>query len=490
MGPPFCSHARRYEDFWRVQRALNPRLQMQEEQGMLRKSTLMGTLALGLVASAISLTPSPTIAQTAPTPTCGQPQLPTCGIYNPFTGPQVQNGDVRSNVTVEGGTITVDYSALPPDSIDLPAQVTATAITTLSSAVGNNVSAKVQNELQLQGNITQDMFGSVVALNTITTTSAVPGVIASVTNAYGNTAQAEACCGGMDVDVDQLTRGGSVLADGLVTTAPGLGTLTMASTSSGNAIGTSVTNGPLTLRGLQTNNSDIFSSSSGQVCCNNDAISVASTGVANSALSASTNSTVYSTTRQRNNAQVLSGASHVTGSGTIITSATQATGNSVYTTNQFGYTQVDAQQNNSGTISAVANLTANNYRTSAVVGATATANSILLSSQGSSGTLVGFQDNGLGADVISTVFLDGASNNGGVAQASSTAISNAITGYACSGCGTDTVKIEGVFGQTNGANTTANVNIGSNIGVGTYGSILGQGSAVGNSATFIAQRNN
>jgi hypothetical protein len=125
-----------------------------------------------------------------------------------------------------------------------------------------------------------------------------------------------------------------------------------------------------------------------------------------------------------------------------------------------------------------------------VVGATATANSILLSSQGSSGTLVGFQDNGVGANVLSNVFLDGASNNGGVAQASSTAIGNAITGYACSGCGTSTVKIEGVFGQTNGANITSNVNVGSNIGVGTYGSILGQGSAVGNSATFIAQRNN
>jgi hypothetical protein len=322
------------------------RLQMQEEQGMLRKSTLMGTLALGLLVSAGSMLPGAASAQTAPAPapaptapTCGQPLLPTCGIYNPFTGPQVQNGDVRSNVTVNGGTITVDYTVLPPDSLPLPAQVTATSITTLSSAIGNNVSAKVQNELQLQGNITQDMFGAVVALNTITTTSAVPGLIGSITSAYGNTAQAEACCGGMDVDMNQLTRGGSVLADALVTTAPGLGTLSMATTSSGNAIGTSVTNGPLTLRGFQTNNSDIFSSSSGQVCCNNNAISVASTAVANSSASASTNSTVYATTRQRNNAVVLSGASHVTGSGTIITSATQATGNSVYATNQFGYTK-------------------------------------------------------------------------------------------------------------------------------------------------------
>jgi hypothetical protein len=461
---------------------------------MYNKLAIVSALVLSSAIGATILVPTSASAQTAPTPAppppCGQPQTQSCGIYNPFAGPQVLNGNVTSRVTVNGGTITVDYSAIPPDSIPLPAQVTATSVSTLSSAIGNNVSAKVQNELQLQGNISQDLFGAVAAFNVVTTTSAVPGLIGSITSAYGNTAQAEACCGGMNVDMNQVVSGGSVLADAIVTAAPGLGTLSMSSTSSANAIGTSVTNGPLTLRGFQLNNGDVFSSSQGNVCCNNDAITVASTAVANSSASASVNSTVYATTRQRNNGVVLSGASHVTGSGTIITSATQATGNSVYATNQYGYTQVDAQQNNSGTIRAVANLTANNYRTSAVVGATATANSILLSSQGSSGTLVGFQDNGIGADVTSQVFLDGASNNGGVAQASSTAIGNAITGYACSGCGTSTVKIEGVFGQTNLANVTSNVNVGSNLAVGTYGSILGQGTAVGNSATFIAQRNN
>lgn len=454
---------------------------------MYHKSTLLGTLALGALAIAVS---APTGASAQTTSTCGQPQQQSCGIYNPFTGPQVQNDNVSANVTVNGGTITVDYSVLPPGTLPLPPQVTASSVTALSSAIGNSVSARVENELQLQGDISQDLFGSVTAFNTITTTSAVPGLIGSVTSAYGNTAQAEACCGGMDVTMNQTTRGGSVVADGLVTAAPGVGTLSMSSTASGNAIGTSVTNGPLTLRGFQLNNANVSSASSGVVCCNNDAISVASTAVANSSASASVNSTVYATTRQRNNGQVFGGASHVTGSGTIITSATQATANSVYATNQYGYTQVDAQQNNSGSVTAVASLRASNYRTSAVVGATATANSILLSSQGSSGTLVGFQDNGVGGDVLTRVFLDGASNNGGVAQASATAIGNAITGYACSGCGTSTVKIEGVFGQTNNASVTSNVSIGSSVGVATHGAIFGQSTAVGNSATFIAQRNN
>ena len=454
---------------------------------MYNKLITVSTLAISLMIGSASLAPTLANAQAAP-PTCGQPLQQPCGIYNPFTGPQVQNGDVVSTVTVNGGTITVDYNMVPAGSIPLPAQVTATSVTTLSSAIGNSVSAKVQNELQLQGNISQDLFGSVGAFNVVTTNSAVPGFIASVTSAYGNTAQAEACCGGLDVTISQTVSGGLVIADAQVTTAPGLGTLSMASTASANAIGTSVTNGPLTLRGFQLNNNGVISSSQGVVCCNDGSVTVASTGVANSAASASANSTVYSTTIQRNNGHVLSGASHVTGSGTIITSATQATGNSVYASNQWGYTQVDAQQNNSGRIGAVADLTAHNYRTSAVVGATATGNSILLSSQGSSGSLFGFQDNGIGADISSHAFLDGASNNGGVAQASSTAIGNAITAYACSGCGTSAVKIEGIFAQTNLANVTSTVSVGTSTGVGTYGSIVGQGTAVGNSATFIAQR--
>lgn len=463
---------------------------------MNKTRTIASTLVLGFAVAGF-MVPATSHAQTAPPPasppppppTCGQPLQPTCGIYNPFTGPQVQVGNVTSRVTVNGSTITVDYTTLPPDSAPLPAQVTASAISTLSSAIGNNVSAKVQNQLQLQGNISQDLFGTVAAFNTVTTTSAVPGVIASVTSAYGNTAQAEACCGGMDVDMTQITRAGSILADGLVTTAPGLGTLSMSSTASANAIGTSVTNGPLTLRGMQTNNVGVYGSSSGQVCCNTASITVASNAIANSSVSSSTNSTVYSTTRQINNGEVLSGASHVTNNGRVITSATQATANSVYASNQWGYTQVDAQQNNSGQIRGVANLTANNYRDAAVVGATVAANSILLSSQGSSGTLIGFQDNGIGANVISDVFLDGASSNGGVAQASGTASANSITGYACSGCGTNSVKLEGVFGQSNYANVTSNVSVGTTGGIGTYGSIIGQGTAVGNSATFIAQRN-
>jgi hypothetical protein len=458
---------------------------------MYNKLATVSTLALGLMVSGLSFVPTSSQAQTAapttPAP-CGQVVQPTCGIYNPYGGAQTQNGNVTSNVIVNGSTITVDYSTVPADSIPLPAQVSATAITTLSSAIGNNVSAKVQNELQLRGDVVQNLFGSVAATSSVTTTSAVPGLIASITSAYGNTSQAEACCGGMNIDMSQIVSGGSVVADGRVATAPGLGTLSMASTASANAIGTSVTNGPLTLRGLQTNNGLVFSASQGAVCCNSTAITVASTAVANSSASASTNSTVYSTTRQVNSGQVLSASVHTTNSGRLITSATQATGNSVYASNQWGYTQVDANQSNTGYIGAFARLTANNYQTAAVAGATATANSILLSSQGSDGTLIGFQNN-IG-DVSSQVFLDGSSTNGGVAQASGTAIANSMTGYACSGCGTNTVKLEGFYGQTNNANVTSTISVGTVGGIGTHGSVLAQGTAVGNSATFIAQRVN
>jgi hypothetical protein len=50
--------------------------------------------------------------------------------------------------------------------------------------------------------------------------------------------------------------------------------------------------------------------------------------------------------------------------------------------------------------------------------------------------------------------------------------------------------LEGFYGQTNNANVTSTISVGTVGGIGTHGSVLAQGTAVGNSATFIAQRVN
>jgi hypothetical protein len=454
---------------------------------MLKSLTLTGTmlsglLAGGLMAAPLLLASGPALAQTAPT--CGAPVNQPCPTTVPFQGEQLQTGNVTASVVINGQSVTVT----PTPTDGSPATVTASDITSLSSAMGNNLSYKVQNELRLEGSAAQSLFGSVEAYNVVTAPSAVPGVVVSVTSAYGNTAQAEACCGGMDIALSQSANTGSILADARLSAGPGLGTLSMSSTATANAIGTSVTNGPLTLRGTQSNAVGVYSSSQANVCCNltTGSITVGATAVANSAASTSSTSTVYSTNRQTNSGAINADSSHVTNSGRAITSATQATGNSVYTLNQWGYTSVDAVQSNTGAVSTKANLTANNFVDFAVVGGTSTGNSILLSNQGSDATLVGYQDNGVGGTVSSTTYFDGTSASGGVATATGMSIGNAMTGYACSGCGQNLVKLEGYFGQTNAANITTTVSM----GAGTGSAITGQATAVGNSATFIAQRNN
>lgn len=397
---------------------------------------------------------------------------------------QTQTGAVNAAIVINGTSVTV--SPTPPDGSGYPAVVTADSITSLATAIGNNLSYKVQNELRLVGSATQTLSAPVAATNAITTTAAVPGLITSVTSAFGNTAQAEVCCGGMDVTFNQavLAATGEISAIGTVQTAPGLGTLAMSSTASANVIGASAVNGPMTLGANQSNAANLFSRSQGQVCCNTQSITLGSTAAANSSTTTSETSTVYTTAHQTNSGHVTSQSSHVTNSGRLITSATQATGNSVTALNRWGYTQVDGSQHNSGSINAHGGLQAHNYLQSAAVGANATANSLLLSSVGSDATTSFTQVNDLTGGVFAQADFVASSASGGVGQAVAQATGNAMTAYACTSCGQNNVKVEGYFTQTN----NGSIHSVANVGGGTGGAIVAQATAVGNSASFIAQQ--
>jgi hypothetical protein len=89
-----------------------------------------------------------------------------------------------------------------------------------------------------------------------------------------------------------------------------------------------------------------------------------------------------------------------------------------------------------------------------------------------------------GGNVTSFAMLEGNSSRGGVGSVSSMATGNAITGYACASCGSAGVKVEGYSTQVNNAAVTA----ATYVGVGTAGQINANATAIGNSATFIAQR--
>lgn len=442
-------------------------------------------LLCGTALVAVSLVAGPADAQQAPTCANGQPVPPQgCGPLVIGDVSQVQTSAVTSSVIINGQTIIVT----PAPTDGSPAEITATAVTGLSTGIGNNLTAQSQGPTPIQGAATQTLSASVTATNQITTSAPVPGLITAVTTAFGNTAQAEACCGGLDVGFTQTVAAGghAVTADGTVATVQGLGTLSMASTATANVIGAGAINGPIALRGIQDNGATVNSWARGAACCNTASITVGSTAAANALATTSETSTVYTNVWQTNRGFVSSTSDHVTNSGRLITSATQATGNSVTMFNQWGYTDLRGSQGNYARVVAQGFLSANNYVDAATVGATGTANSALVSSQGSDALvdLVQYNDFSGGVDVLAD--FNAASATGGVGTASATATGNAVTGYACSACGQAQVKIEGFTTQINNADVTASTTI----GAGTGGALIGRATAVGNTANFIAQTRN
>jgi hypothetical protein len=165
-----------------------------------------------------------------------------------------------------------------------------------------------------------------------------------------------------------------------------------------------------------------------------------------------------------------------------VTSAAAAAGNLAEIQNKYGYAQLDGFQGNKGNITAASVVQLNDWGGFAVSGANAIGNSALVSNLGSDVT-VGMQQNNFG-NVTAFGMLEGNSSRGGVGVVSASAIGNAITGYACASCGSPSVKVEGYSNQMNVGNVTASTFV----GVGTAGPIIASATAVGNSATFIAQR--
>lgn len=448
------------------------------------KRVLTLSTVTGAAAAALAVFAAPAAqAQQAPTCQGGIPAPPEgCGPLNIGGVTQLQTAPVSSTVYINGQTIVVT----PPPANGTPAEVTATAVTGLSTGIGNNLTAQSQGPTPIVGSASQTLSASVTALNTITTTAPVPGLITAVTSAYGNTAQAEACCGGLDVGFTQtVTTGGhAITADGSVTTVQGLGTLTMASTATANVIGAGAINGPITLRGIQDNAATVNSWSRGSACCNTGSITVGSTAAANSLATTSTTSTVYTTASQYNSGFVSSTSDHWTNSGRIITSATQGTGNSITMFNEWGYTDLRGSQTNDAPVVSRGYLTANNYVEAATAGATGQANSAIVSSQGADALVDLVQVNTLAGGVEVLADFNASSPTGGVGQATATAAGNSLTAYACSSCGQNQVKIEGFATQINDGSVTALVTM----GAGTSGTLLGQATAVGNTANFIAQQ--
>jgi hypothetical protein len=340
----------------------------------------------------------------------------------------------------------------------------ANNVTGSSTAAGNNMAARaVQQDMNVVS--TQHLDGNVGALSTITAGSA-RGLTLSTAVTAGNTAQVEGCCAVTTSDVNQ----GS--SDAVVS----------ATQSTGNSFAGWTANGATNGFAGQYNGATINANSVVEACCNNTSVTSGSVAAANSARWGGESATIYADVDQKNYADVNATSRVGIHSGTDVTSAAAAGGNLAEIQNKWGYAQMSGYQENNNAINAASVVQLGDWNGFAVSGANSIGNSALVSNLGSDVTMSMGQHNG--GNVTSFAMLEGNSSRGGVGVVSSMATGNAITGYACASCGSPSVKVEGYSNQYNGGNVTA----ATYVGVGTAGPITASATAIGNSATFIAQR--
>lgn len=381
------------------------------------------------------------------------------GAYNVLNG-QMQLNDVLGVLNVEMGA--------------------GHGATGTAAAAGNNMAAKaVERNMNVVS--TQTLNGNVGAQSTISAGSA-RGVTVSTAVAGGNIAQVEGCCAVTTSDMNQITTYGKSVNANSVVRVGSADTIVSATQATSNQFSGWTANGATNGFAGQYNGAAINSNSVVEACCNNDSVTSGAVAAANSARWGGESATIYANVDQKNYADVNAMSRVSIHSATNVTSGAAAAGNLAEIQNKWGYAQLDGYQENNNAINAASVVQLGNWGGHAVSGANSIGNSALVSNLGSDVTMSMGQHNG--GNVTSFAMLQGNSSLGGVGVASSMATGNAMTGYACASCGSAGVKVEGYSTQFNSGNVTA----ATHVGVGTAGMINASATAIGNSATFIAQR--
>lgn len=395
--------------------------------------------------AALALIPAAASAQHAP--------------YSVLNG-QVQLNDVMSTLHVEMGQ--------------------ANGVTGSNLAAGNNMAAKVV-ERDMTVVSSQQLDGNVGA-NTSISAGSARGLTLSTAVAHGNAAQVEGCCANTNTAVEQVATYGRTIDANSTIRVGSSDAIVSATQATANTFGGWTAHGSTNGYVGQYNAATVNSNSVVEACCNNTSVTSGAVSAANSARWGGESATVYGAVDQKNYANSNAHSQVGIHSATNVTSAAASAGNLAEIQNKWGYAQLDGFQGNSGNINASSVVQLGDWGGFAVSGANAVANSALVSNLGSDVTMNMMQNNH--GNVTGFAMLEGNSSRGGVGVVSSMATGNAMTGYACASCGSPSVKVEGYSSQLNAGNVTA----ATYVGVGTAGPITASATAIGNTATFIAQR--
>jgi hypothetical protein len=370
-------------------------------------------------------------------------------------------------------------------SIQVTVPIAPTSIAS-SLAAGNVVSSLTTNGGQGFTN-TQATLGQVSA-RTENIVGEVTGPVSTTASAYGNAGQSQAQ-GDTLANLSYQNMAGRTEATAFTGVTLGGTDIATSTTAVANAFGFENRDAEIGGNIAQRNDGAVFSSNLLSSCCNTNSATITSSAIGNSISGNGYNTTtVYSSQQERLGfGSVEAGNLVYSPTGTNVTSASQAAGNTHTMTNAFGYTNVDNFQNNQGYVRSESALWLDTFNGYAVSSAYGVGNSMLLSNSASDTRLANRQIAEGGVDAVAD--LTGASATGAPGILSSMAIGNAVTGFLCGNCGDPTAapSISGENNQINygGVRAFGTVNM-----LGASGPIIASGAAVGNTASFIARRGN
>lgn len=414
-----------------------------------------------IIASIIALAAAPTFAMAE----CQKPDN-SCGTENQAI-PQIANnqgqyGNVYSKVQLLAGSSANATSA--------------------ATGVGSAFSARV---LLTGADVTSKQFlGANVDAKSLVNIDQARGLTISTAVAQGNAGQIEACCANIYASAEQIAEYGSNVSATSKVKVKSSDTIVSNAQAAANNFAIASKNGYVESWNGQYNAANVKAVSEVEACCNNGSITSNAVAAGNSNTIVGQGATIYSVVDQKNYGNVSAVSKIHNHSATNNLATATAMGNSATVLNEWGYTQLGGYQENSGAINAQAIVLNDHFNGSAVAAASAYGNTALLSNVGTDARIDMYQNNFQGAPVTANATLFGSSSTGGVGMASSFAAGNTMTGYTCAACGGGNVKMNGSATQYNYAPVTATTNI----NMGTSGSIVGSATAIGNSATFIAQR--
>lgn len=414
---------------------------------------------LFLTAAAL-VAPGLAFAQAAPP---APPPIATPGIV---LNEQLQLGDVFQSIQV----------------------VVPTAPTSIASslAAGNVVSSLTENGGQGFTNV-QATLGQ-VASRTENFVGAVTGPVSTVAAAYGNAAQSSAQ-GDTLANLSYQDMQGRTEATAFTGVSQGGSDIATSTTAVANAFGFANRDADIGGNIGQRNDGAVFSSNLVNSCCNTNSATITSSAIGNSISGNGYNTTtIYSAQQERLGfGSVEAGNLVYSPTGTNVTSASQAAGNTHTMTNAFGYTNIDNFQNNQGYVRSESAVWLDTFNGYAVSSAYGVGNSMLLSNSASDTRLANRQITEGGVDAVAD--LTGASATGAPGILSTMAIGNAVTGFLCGNCG-DPAAAPSISADNNQVNFSGVRAFGTVNMLGASGPVIASGAAVGNTASFIARRGN